>query len=137
MKKIIIILVLSVFLFGCDKKVYHWEFNYSYEEISQLKIVEIIDELNYREVQQIDLSLAAEVYDDIMNIEMKRYGTNLSSPYGLCFLIVFENGDYDIISQRESKHFKYSDEDILGYNSWLYCNEIEFDELINKYLDDK
>ena len=65
---------------------------------------------------------------------MKRYGPNLSSPSGKCFLIVFENGEYDIISQKESKHFKYNDEDILAYNSWLYCNENEFNELINKYL---
>ena len=95
----------------------------------------MIDDLDYREIQEIDLSLAEEIYNDIMNIEMKRYGTNLSSPSGKCFLIVFANGDYDIISQTESKHFKYNGEDILAYNSWLYCNENEFNEVIDKYLN--
>ena len=41
----------------------------------------------------------------------------------------------DIISQKESKHFKYNGEEILAYNSWLYCNENEFNEVINKYLN--
>ena len=83
----------------------------------------------------LSIALSKEFYNDIVNIEMKRYGPNLSSPSGKCFLIVFENGEYDIISQKESKHFKYNGEEILAYNSWLYCNENEFNELINKYLN--
>ena len=135
MKKIFLMLiVLLLLLVGCNE-IYHWEFNYSYEEVAQIKIVEMIDDLDYREIQEIDLSLYEEIYNDIMNIEMKRYGVNLSSPTGKCFLIVFENGEYDIISQKESKHFKYNGEEILAYNSWLYCNENEFNELINKYLN--
>ena len=135
MKKIFLLLIFILSLVGCNNNVYYWEFNYSYEEVDQIKIIEMIDDLDYREIQEIDLSLYEQIYNDIMNIEMKRYGTNLSSPSGKCFLIVFENGEYDIISQKESKHFKYNDEDILAYNSWLYCNENEFNELINKYLN--
>ena len=134
MKKIFLILIVLLSLVGCNE-IYHWEFNYSYEEVDQIKIIEMIDDLDYREIQEIDLSLYEQIYNDIMNIEMKRYGTNLSSPSGKCFLIVFENGEYDIISKQESKHFKYKGEDILAYNSWLYCNENEFNELINKYLN--
>ena len=134
MKKIFLMLIVLLSLVGCNE-IYHWEFNYSYEEVTQIKIVEMIDDLDYREIQEIDLSLSKEFYNDIVNIEMKRYGPNLSSPSGKCFLIVFENGEYDIISQKESKHFKYGGEDILAYNSWLYCDEKEFNELINKYLN--
>ena len=140
MKKIFLMLVfilsLTLSLVGCDNT-YYWEFNYSYEEVDQIKIIEMIDDIHhrYREIQEIDLSLSKEVYNDIVNIEMKRYGPNLSSPSGKCFLIVFKNGEYDIISQKESKHFKYNGEEILAYNSWLYCNENEFNELINKYLN--
>ena len=130
-----ILICLMLSLVGCSNNIYHWEFNYSYEEVVQIKIIEMIDDIDYREIQEIDLSLSEAIYNDIMNIEMKRYGPNLSSPSGKCFLIVFENGEYDIISQKESKHFKYNDEDILAYNSWLYCNENEFNELINKYLN--
>ena len=141
MKKIFLMLIVLLLLVGCNE-IYHWEFNYSYEEVDQIKIIEMIDDLHiddlhYREIQEIDLSLYEEIYNDIMNIEMKRYGLNLSSPTGKCFLIVFENGEYDIISQKESKHFKFDGDDILAYNSWLYCNENEFNELINKYLNNK
>ncbi|MBQ4273757.1 MAG: hypothetical protein IJB94_02145 [Clostridia bacterium] len=142
MKKIFLMLtfILSFILslVGCNNT-YYWEFNYSYEKVDQIKIIEIIDDLDddldYREIQEIDVSLSKELYNDIMNIEMKRYSPNLSSPSGKCFLIVFENGEYDIISQKESKHFKYNGEEILAYNSWLYCNENEFNELINKYFN--
>lgn len=85
---------------GCNNNVYYWEFNYSYEEVDQIKIIEMIDDLDYREIQEIDLSLCEQIYNDIMNIEMKRYGTNLSSPSGKCFLIVFENGEYDIYPKK-------------------------------------
>lgn len=135
MKKIFLLLIFILSLVGCNNNIYYWEFNYSYEEVNQIKIIEITDDLDYREIQEIDLSLTEEIYDDIMNIEMKRYGPNLSSPSGKCFLIIFENGEYDIISQTESKHFKYNNGEILGYNSWLYCNENEFNELIKKYLN--
>lgn len=137
MKKIFLLLIFMLLLVGCNNTIYHWEFNYSYQEVNQIMIIEIIDDLDYKEIQEIDLFLAEELYNDIMNIEMKRYGTNLSSLSGKCFLIVFENGEYDIISKTESKHYKYNNGEILGYNSWLYCDENEFNELINKYLSNK
>lgn len=138
MKKLCFILFIPLMLLGCNREIYHWEFHNSSNEVSQIFIIEIIDELEeYREIEEIDLKLAQEVYDDIMSIEMKRYGTNLSAPSGKCFLIVFNNGEYDIISQKESKHFRKSDGDIIGYNSWLCCDESEFEELINKYLNNK
>lgn len=100
MKKIFLLLIFILSLVGCNNNVYYWEFNYSYEEVDQIKIVEMIDDLDYREIQEIDLSLSEQIYNDIMNIEMKRYGTNLSSPSGKCFLIVFENGEYDIYPKK-------------------------------------
>ena len=136
MKKICLLLVfvLSISMFGCRGDTYHWEFNYSCEEINQIKIIEFIDDMEFREVKELDLELSCEIYDSITKLTMRRYGTNLSTPSGKCFLIVFNSGEYDIISQKESKHFKYNGEEILEYNSWLYFEKSEFDELINKYL---
>lgn len=134
MKKILLLFIFMLSIVGCNNKIYYWEFNYSYEEVNQIKIIEIIDESDYKEIQEIDLDLVEEIYNDIINIEMKRYGTNLSSPSGKCILIVFNNGDYDIISKKESKHFKYDNGEMLGINSWLCCEESEFENLINKYL---
>ena len=140
MKKISFLLMLLMFviaLVGCQDEVHRWEFAYGYEEIRAIEIIEIVDETDYRVVREIDLSFAEELYTDIMNIEMKRYGTNLSSPCGMCFLITFDNGEYDIFSQKEPKHFKYDGENLQGYNSWLFCEESDFNALINKYMNDK
>ena len=70
MKKIFLLLIFILSLVGCDNNVYYWEFNYSYEEVVQIKIIEMIDDLDYREIQEIDLSLSEQIYNDIMNIEM-------------------------------------------------------------------
>ena len=134
MKKIICLLMFVITLVGCQK-IHYWDFHYDYERISEIKIVEAISETEYREVKKIDLSFAREIYMDISNIKMKRYGTNLSSPFGKCFLIVFDNGEYDIIAQKEPKHFRYDGEYLLGHNSWLCCEEKDFNALINKYLN--
>ena len=64
---------------------------------------------------------------------MRRYGTNLADPYGKCFMIVFENGNYDILSQTEPKHFRYNGAKLMSYNSWLRCDKTQFEELMQKY----
>ena len=135
MKKIFLLIIFILTLVGCDNNVYYWKFNYQYEEVNKICIIETISEFKYHVVQEIDLTLSEEIYNDVMSIEMKRYGPNLYSPSGKCILIVFNNGEYDIISQIESKHYKYKGENIFAYNSWLYCDENEFNELINKYLN--
>ena len=134
MKKIFLLLLFMFSLISCENDTYNWEFNYEYEQITEIKIIEIIDELEYRELQVIESASAKEIYEDITNIKMMRYGPNLSSPYGMCFMIVFSDGNYDIISQQESKHYIYTGGKIESYNSWLYCDENEFNALIDKYL---
>ena len=135
MKKVYLLLMLVLTIVGCDNNIYHWNFNYDYEEIVEIKIIEMIDESEYREIKYVDLSLAKEIYEAISKLEMRRYGTNLSSQNGICFLIVFSSGNYDIISQQEPKHYIYTEGKIAAYNSWLYCDKSEYDALINKYLN--
>ena len=131
MKKICLLFVL-LFIQSCRGEE-HWHFNYGYEEIRQIKIVDVKDD-EWIDLKELNIELAKAVYDDIKNITMRPYGPNLSSPSGKCFLIVFVNGDYDLISQREPKHCKSGKGLSRGDNSWLYCNEDEFNALINKYL---
>lgn len=135
MKKISLLLILGfvLCLFGCQGKIYHWKFDYDYTQINEIKIIDVIDEFEYKEIREINIDLAQEIYDAIKEMKMKRYGTNLSTPSGFSFLIVFSTGEYDIISKKESKHYKYKDSDILAHNSWLCCDEREFESLINKY----
>jgi len=135
MKKIFLLILFMTQLVRCDNNVYYWEFNYSHEEINKICIVESFGRGDYNIIQEIALSLSEEIYNDVKSIEMKKYWPNFSDPYGKSILIVFNNGEYDIISLIESKHYKYRGEEILAYNSWLECDENEFNELINKYLN--
>ena len=142
MKKVFILILtlLTVAMFGlsgCHNKVYHWEFNYDTAEIKEIKIVEIVCSapLEYETIKEIDLELAEEICNDISKLEMKKYGTNLASHSGKCFLIVFNNGEYDLISRKEPSHFKFADSMLVGYTSWMCFDENEFSFLIDKYLN--
>lgn len=142
MKKIVsyILIVLSILavlsaLAGCDNKIYHWEFAQSYPDVKELKIIEAKDEYTYEVVKNLDVHFVEELYGDIENLDAKRYGTNLRHPYGKCFLIVFNNGEYDIISKIEPKHIRYKDDKLRVHSSWLKYDSEQFDELINKYLN--
>lgn len=133
-------LFLTSFIFGCQDDIHHWKFNYRFDEIKEIKIIEIVDEivldgLDFRVIKEIDLKYAKEICEDIESLTFRTYGPSLLSPYDKCFLIVFDNGEYDIIAQKESKHFKYVNGEIQAFNSWLFCEENEFDLLISKYLE--
>ena len=75
-----------------------------------------------------------EIYEDIKLLDMAKYGPNLATPWGICVLIVFNNGEYDVIARRESCHYRYNEDGIISpYNSWLECDDTQYDALINKY----
>ncbi len=142
MKKLCALLLICVlFLSSCERKIYHWEFYYPVEEIQEIKIIEIDRDNNCHELQDVDIELADELYQDILNINYRRYGpTHLYSPREKCFKIVFKNGEYDIISVVEPQHWLYK----YAQNgkprpgtSWYRCDEEEFDALINKYLKEQ
>ena len=134
MKKIYILIICVVLLLAaCDDNVYYWEFSHEVEYVKEIMIVEMHDEYDYSIIKEIDPEFSDELYSDVKALKMKKYGTNLASPDGLCIMIVFENGDFDVISKKESKHYKIVDDEVLAYNSWLCCDKSEFDALINKY----
>lgn len=141
-KKILLTVMIGIVLISmltsCDNTVYYWEFEQDCNAVTAIQIIDTEDGYVYDVVKELDLTLVEDLYDDINKLEMEKYGTNLDTPHGYCFLIAFENGDYDVISKTESKHFKYdqNSERMQGYNSWLRCTDTEvFDELINQYLD--
>ena len=144
MKKFSILLLIVLLTFSsCEKKPQYWEFEKEVSEVTEIKIVDLSltnDHYNYENyvvIKQLDITMVDQLYNDIENLEMKKYGTNLKTPRGKCFMIVFSNGEFDLISAVESKHFKYDDKDgsLQSYISWLKCNEEQFNDLINKYLN--
>ncbi|MBQ8393469.1 MAG: hypothetical protein IJX51_06835 [Clostridia bacterium] len=144
MKRIIAIafILLMIFSVGCDDTIYHWNFEYDYTEVVEISIIEAIGPTNnkgpmeYEVLAQLDLSVAEDLMKDIENIEYKKYAFNPADITGLCFLIEFNNGSYDIISYREPMHFIYTgdNDEINGYFSYFECDKEIFDEIINKYL---
>lgn len=145
MRKIIILLITLVLcLTSCtfSSKTYTWEFAQDASNVKEIKIIEVYtneEEYDFTVIKELDIELVDELYSDIKCLKMKKYGPSLSAPGGLCFLIMFENGEYDIVALKESKSYKYNEEYdkiMAAYNSWLLCcNQEEFDALINKYLD--
>ena len=138
MKRFLIILFCVIILCsGCkDNTIYHWEFEKDASCVTKIEIVEAEDAYTYTTIREVDLHLVTNLYEDIQNLEMTYYGPNLKHPTGKCFVIHFENSEYDIVSAVEPKRMRY-DEDgyFVGYNSWYECNEEQFDALIEKYMN--
>ena len=124
---------LSIIL---DKNEYHWEFQQSVTEVREIKIIE----MQYKEnvtLKEIDISQAKNVFEDVQSLTFHRYGPNLVDPHGKAIMIVFNNSEFDLITCWEPEHYRYDRDDyvIYGHTSWLCCDETEFNELINKYLE--
>ncbi len=90
-KSALIIIIVMLVLSGCNSKIYYWEFQYSQDNVKEIKIVEAKDEFDYEVIKNLDIELVDDIFQDIQNLEMIKYGTNLKHPSGECFLIVFDN----------------------------------------------
>ena len=141
-----VILVMMLSLTGCSlsKKVYeHWEFDYAVEAIQEIKIVEKTQEFNkppYKVVKELDSSKINEICDDIKELTMYKFALSMGSPmepFGTCIWIIYSSGEYDLISLSGSSKYRYDSEtgELLGYASWLYSTETEFEAILNKYLN--
>ena len=145
MKKILIffLLVLTVFSASCNGEIKHWVFKYSVEEIESIEIIEF-DMMSdgYTVLSELDKEFFDDVVADVSAIEFKHYGTNLASHTGRGIKITFVSGEYDIITQKEPKHYKRCENEehpaheFDAFNSWLECDRAELYALIEKYLPD-
>ena len=147
MKKFFCILtaMLLLSLSGCGITTYYWEFQYSVDNVKEIKIIELLNEQIYTEedytlLKNIDATDFAAVYDDIQSIDYKTPAFTLSplTPYGTSILIVYESGEYEIISRTGPQQYKYSEEygRNLKYHSYFYCqNEELYDQIIDNWLD--
>ena len=138
MKKLLLFVCLltAVLMSGsCDNRVYFWDFEHDYQDIKEIRIVEVDQIFDYTEVKTLDLSLAKDLFYEIESFPAGKYGWNLGSPYGRCFIIVFSDHEYDLISAREPKHCRYEDGMWQAYNSYLEYDDEEFQALIDKYLN--
>ena len=141
MKKIFAVffsLLLIAFSYGCEKSIQYWIFEQESSNIVEISIVEVDPEsVNYDTLENIDIVYADDICEKISSIPMERYGTNLKTQHGTGILILFQNGEYDLITMSEPKHYRYDENmKLQGYNSWLKCcNADDFNNLIN-YLQE-
>lgn len=138
-KRVIILLVIFlVILVSCDNENYHWNFEQSVTCVKEIKIIDtndcVMEPADYTLIKELGIEEYEEIYEDIKLLDMTRYGPNLATPWGICVLIVFNNGEYDVIARKESCHYRYNEDGIISaYNSWLECDDTQYDALINKY----
>ena len=135
------IIVLMLVLSGCNTT-YYWEFNHSYADIVEIKIIDL-DGIgffptkdDFAVIKELDISQAKELYEDITALQMQRGGLDPVDPNGNSFLIVFANGEFDIISIVGSTHCKFDEDGVLTTHvSYLYSNEEAFLQIMDKYLN--
>ena len=146
MKKIVILFIFTLFLTGCGS--YEFNFEHEYNEIVLIKIVEFgretmyitssdveFDEFEYFEIKTIDIKYAEELYYDIKSIKMHFMPIGEIGVYGKSFLILYSNGEYDVISADGMSHFKFDENGIIRcYISRYYFDETEFIYVMKKYL---
>ena len=145
MKRLYIFITLALCLLGCEKKIYHWDFEHEISDICVIKIVTFDNEIlfnddpkkyedfKYHEIKIIDINLEEEFYYDITSLEMtKVYRVNPWCPYyNNCFLVVYTDGEYDVICQKGSHKFKYNEN--LRFSTY-FIND-DFDDNFNKVLE--
>lgn len=136
------LMLLLLSLFGCKANTHHLELLYSADDVVEIKIIELRNgwvETNedYTLLKEIDIQYADEICSDIQSIEYKRLGPSPATPTGRVIMIIFESGEYQIISQSGPQKYKYSedDEDIRLHHSYYYCrSEEQFNQMIDKWL---
>ena len=147
MRKILLlvsILCLSITLCGCGRTPTHWEWEYE-DVVSQIKEVHIVDvgsALEYKILKTISKDDYDNLCSDIVALDMYmpkfRFG-DPGTPYGKGFLIIFNDGEYDLITRSSPSHVKRILRDgkfvFSPFVSFIKFTHLdEFDALINKYM---
>lgn len=131
----VVLIALACCLLTACNKVYYWEVAQGVENIAKIEIYE-----NYGvENQSLLCEIASEYYEeiikDIQAMPAHRYFGDPTHPFGKVIKIVFADGTYDEISEREPRHII---EPEYGYGhakiSWLFYNKAEYNQLIEKWL---
>ena len=149
MKKIVFILTIIVFslsLFGCGITTSYWEFQYSVDNVKEIKIIDVkrdgghvASEEDYTVLMVINAADYAEIMDDIQTIAYYYPLITMepSNPYGKSIMVVYESDEYDVISATGPEHYQYSEEQgrIVKILSYIRCRDKEqYNQMIEKWL---
>lgn len=125
--------IICVYVTGC--KIHYWTINHPVEDITQILVIKESEE-GY-DVFEIDKQFHEECVNDILKLEAHRYFPSPTYPKGNVFKIVFSNGEYDLVAEWEPQHWVLNDKGGVECNiiSWLYFNEEQFNQLIEKWAN--
>ena len=127
--------LLFLFLFP-DKKIYHYELNQEKGEIVNIYIVDAQNEIEFEIIEFINLDRKDEFLNDVLEINYKKvFGMDPGHPSGLCFVIEYDCGNYEIISERYPRDCIIENGNPRSYrHTWYRCDSDDFNLLISKYL---
>ena len=138
--KTLLSILLIMVLFGCDRKTYYWHFEQSISEIEKISIMYIETFRTtkfeyYTQIKVIDPLHYENLYNDIMEIEMKKRDA-MCHPTGYCFVINYKNGNDCFLSVKGSGYMCYNEEN-EEFSFWygkLMFDEYSYIFVLNKYL---
>lgn len=137
-------ILLSFFLISCTTNTHDLILLYSDDHVKEIKIVEmkkdsIVTEEDYTLIKDINTNDFVDLLNDIQAIEYKTLPSSPAVPSGTVILIVYDSGEYEIVSKSGPKQYKYSEKHgrIMEYHSYDHCSDAaQFDQTIEKWSGD-
>lgn len=134
----ICILLSSILLMGCEKKV-DYEFLHSLDEVSVIEIVKVNDVYENDELKQEKMSEIENINEFFMEFQNLDCYSIYTDPQGIegeqeIIKITYENGEYELIDVDGQATYTHSKK-FKNYRGYYYFEQDQFDELINKYSD--
>jgi hypothetical protein len=106
------------------------------DEVETIEIIEIKDTTNGKEVSILKTFDTKQLMDELLiNISELEYNQLYGDPEplrGICFKLIYKNGDYEIIGKRKIEKYNKSDKPIYAMSK--YCSGKEFNSIIDKCL---
>lgn len=141
---LISVMLLSFCFVSCTTNTHHLKLLYSDDHVKKIKIVEmkkdsIVTEEDYTLIKDINTNDFVDLLNDIQAIEYKTLPPSPAVPSGTVILIVYDSGEYEIVSKSGPKQYKYSEKHgcIMEYHSYDHCSDAaQFDQIIKKWSGD-
>lgn len=132
MKKIMLVIifvsVVALSLSGCSTTPFPTRD--SLDEIQSIEIVSAEDSFEYTVIKTLNEREIEEFMKKFKILSFKKYVGTPPAPHGNCIRIVYESGNYDMISYFSSEYV----ENGVRQFYWRSCDEDRFDELIEEFL---
>lgn len=143
MKKFFIFLICFVIFFsgsGCVKKRYRYM-----HDISNISSIEIVRVSKYNkdinghplQITLLTIKENSEFLNDLSEIEFTSvfgYAYSIEEDNAIAIKLMYNNNDYELITACGGANYYFSEDYYYPYAGEMTCNVLEFNALIDKYL---